>query len=282
MKNTSTITLDELVAAAGATTEVRRRARPEADLRARLADRVLPEGGRLRDALRGPSIAIIAEVKAASPLSGPLRPTDDSEDFDSVFIATGYQSAGAVAVSVLTEEHYFDGSLDDLRAVSAAVEVPTLRKDFIVDTYQVHEAALAGAGALLLIANVLSAGQLADLVGTAHDLGLDALVEVHGYRSLTAAVECGSGLIGINNRDLRTMRVDVEHSIAIAPDLPADILRVAESGIASPSTLIRLHQVGYQGALIGSAFMRADDPGAVLAEWLADLAAEAEADGETS
>ena len=255
------ISLQALVESSRATTARRRRRRSETELLERLAAAGLPgrDPGRLRAALACPGLAVIAEVKGASPVEGVLR-----ADLQPCALAREYEEAGAVAISVLTEECHFGGSLEHLSAVAAAVDRPVLRKDFIVDPYQVHEAALAGASGVLLIAEVLDAASLADLVAVAHGLGLDALVEVHDASSVPAAVASGSGLIGVNNRDLETMQVDWRHALEVAVHLPADVVRVAESGIDSHAQLQRLHAAGYDAALIGSSLVRAANPAEAL------------------
>lgn len=260
------VTLQHLVDVSRARCEAARRAVPEAELRAQVtaASIIDRPTGRLRGALEGEAMSVIAEVKGASPVAGRLR-----EPFEPLEVATAYAAAGASAVSVLTEERYFAGSLDHLRAIAGALDLPTLRKDFIVEEYQVLEAALAGAGAVLLIAEVMEPARLRTLVGLAHELRLDALVEAHDEASIDAALAAGSGLIGINNRDLSTMRVDWRHALRVAAAVPADVIAVAESGIDSPEQLARLAEAGYSGALVGTSLVRADDPGAALRRLLA-------------
>lgn len=200
-------------------------------------------------------INIIAEFKRRSPSKGVIRESADAAD-----TARSYQAAGAAGISVLTEEDYFGGSLDDLRAVRSAVSLPILRKDFIVDEYQVYESAAAGADALLLIVAALDDETLARLLHiTEIKLGLDALVEVHTKVELERAVASGAKLIGVNNRDLRTFEVSVETSIKLAQLAPADAVLVSESGL-TPNDVRRLHAIGYKGFLVGEALMRAEDP----------------------
>jgi indole-3-glycerol phosphate synthase len=224
-------------------------------------------GGRLRAALARPGIGVIAEVKGASPVDGQIR-----ADYDPVNVATAYEAAGAAAISVLTEPIHFGGSLEALESVVDAVSIPVLRKDFITTEYQISQAAAAGAAAVLLIAELLEPAQLRSLVEFAHALRLDALVEVHGAGLVGAAASSGSGVIGVNNRDLRTMQVDWEHALRVAPELPAGTLRVAESGVSDAAQLTRLAAAGYDAALIGSALMRAGDPGLALRRLLREVA----------
>jgi indole-3-glycerol phosphate synthase len=208
-----------------------------------------------RDALRSDAINMIAEFKRRSPSKGTIR-----EDADAARIARSYESAGAAAISVLTEEKYFAGSLDDLHTVREAVSIPILRKDFVFDEYQVYESAAVRADALLLIVAALDDELLARLLRlTEEDLGMDALVEVHNQEEMERAVANGAKLIGVNNRDLRTFNVSTETSLALAPFAPANALLVSESGL-TPGEVSRLHGVGYRGFLVGEALMRAEDP----------------------
>ena len=198
---------------------------------------------------------IIAEFKRRSPSKGTIR-----ENADAATIARSYQSAGAVAVSVLTEEDYFAGSLADLRAIREVVSIPVLRKDFIVDEFQIYEAAATGADALLLIVAALDDETLARLLRlTEAELGMDALVEVHTREEMNRAVANGAKLIGVNNRDLRTFQVSTETSLELACHAPPDSILVSESGLF-PSDVRRLQAVGYKGFLVGERLMRGDDP----------------------
>ena len=203
----------------------------------------------------GNCIHIIAEFKRRSPSKGVIR-----ENADAGTIARIYESSGATAISVLTEENYFDGSLNDLREVREVVSIPILRKDFIFDEYQVYESAEAGADALLLIVAALDDETLARLRRLTEDeLGLDALVEVHTKGELDRAVAIGAKLIGVNNRDLRTFNVSTETSVQLAQFAPADAVLVSESGL-NPDEVSNLQAVGYKGFLVGEALMRAADP----------------------
>jgi indole-3-glycerol phosphate synthase len=210
----------------------------------------------LSNALRADGVNVIAEFKRRSPSKGIIRP-----DADLLSIVQGYEAGGAAAVSVLTEEDYFAGSLDDLRTVKATVRLPVLRKDFVFDEYQVYESAAAGADAILLIVAALDDELLLDLRRLAEDeLGLDALVEVHTRDEMRRAVACGARLIGVNNRDLRTFEVSLETSLSLAREAPSDVLLVSESGLRTREDLRRLQAAGFRGFLIGETFMRAQDP----------------------
>lgn len=215
----------------------------------------------LRGALSNESkINIIAEFKRKSPSKGEIR-----GNADPVTITKAYQAAGASGVSVLTEEDYFAGSLDDLRAARQAISVPILRKDFIFEEYQVYESAAAGADALLLIVAALDDEPLTSLRRIAEDeLGMDALVEVHTSEEMDRAVNSGANLIGVNNRNLATLEVSLETSAQLASLGGGEALLVSESGIESADDIRRLRELGYRGFLIGESLMRADDPGAAL------------------
>jgi indole-3-glycerol phosphate synthase len=213
-----------------------------------------------RSVLQRDGINIIAEFKRRSPSKGVIR-----EGANPIDVARAYQAGGAVAMSVLTEEDYFAGSLDDLRQVKSAVDLPVLRKDFIVDDFQIYESAAAGADAILLIVAALDDEPLSRMRRLAEDeLQIDALVEVHTSDEMKRAVACGAKLIGVNNRDLRTFEVSLETSLRLAREAPADTVLISESGLKSPDDLQRLHDAGYRGFLIGETLMRADDPAAAL------------------
>jgi indole-3-glycerol phosphate synthase len=213
-----------------------------------------------RSALQKDGINIIAEFKRRSPSKGMIREGANPSD-----IARAYQAGGAVAMSVLTEEDYFAGSLDDLRQVKAVVDLPVLRKDFIVDEYQVYESAAAGADAILLIVAVLDDEELLRLRRLAEDgLYMDALVEVHTSDEMKRAAACGAKLIGVNNRDLRTFEVSLDTSLRLAREAPAEAVLISESGLKNSDDLRRLYDAGYRGFLIGETLMRAEDPGHAL------------------
>jgi indole-3-glycerol phosphate synthase len=230
--------------------------------------------GRFRAALQTPAVApamvrIIAECKRRSPSRGVLRPV-----YDPVSIAVGYQQAGAAAISVLTEPTFFDGALEHLQAVRDAVTIPVLRKDFVVSEYQLLEAKAAGADAVLLIVAALDPGTLTALHDRASKLGLDVLVEVHNAEELSVAVDAGARIVGVNNRNLRTLEVDVRASEAVAARIPAGMVRVSESGLKTADDLRRLTALGYDAFLIGERFMSEPDPGAGLHALLQRCAGE--------
>ena len=214
-------------------------------------------------------INIIAEIKRRSPSKGIIR-----GDFNPEWIAERYATSGAAAISVLTEEDFFEGSLEHLRAVRARVELPLLRKDFVFDEYQLHEALKAGADAVLLIVAILEDFQLARLIARARELGLDALVEVHSADEMQRAVGAGASIIGINNRDLTTFNVDLETSIELSRLAPQDAILVSESGIDTGDDIRRLREAGFNAFLVGEHLMRADDPGEALERLIAEANAE--------
>ena len=225
--------------------------------RARLGSRPHAFASALDDADK---INIIAEFKRRSPSKGEIR-----GDADPAATARAYESAGAAAVSVLTEEDYFGGSLDDLRAARKAISLPVLRKDFIADEYQVYESAAAGADAVLLIVAALDDESLVRLRRIAEaELGMDALVEVHTPAEMKQAAECGAKVIGVNNRDLQTFEVSLETSVQLAQLAPDGAVLICESGIGSAADIRRLRAIGYRGFLIGESLMRADDPEVAL------------------
>ena len=216
-----------------------------------------------RTALQGPRIRLIAEVKGASPSAGTIRP-----DFDPAGIARAYERWGAAAISVLTDGRYFHGADEHLVAAREAVRVPVLRKDFIVDAYQVYEARALGADAVLLIVAALPAPALADLQGVAHELGLAALVEVHTEAELETALTVRAPLIGINNRNLDTLETSLDTSRRLRPRIPPGVTVVAESGFEERSQVEEMERLGVSAVLVGTALMRAPDPAARLRELL--------------
>lgn len=205
------------------------------------------------------TVKLIAEVKKASPSKGIIR-----ADFDPVAIARTYEAAGATCLSVLTDEKYFQGSLDYLRQIRAAVEIPLLRKDFILDTYQLVEARAAGADAVLLIAECLDDCNLRKLHNEAIELGLTPLVEFYEPDNLSRVLEAGAQLIGVNNRDLRTFQVDLDHTIRLRDKIPLDCVLVAESGIHTHEDVLRLQAAGVDAMLVGESLMRETDIGAAV------------------
>jgi indole-3-glycerol phosphate synthase len=226
-------------------------------LAGRAAAAAAPRG--FRRALLGRGPRVIAELKRRSPSKGEIRP-----DFDPVAIALAYQSGGAAALSVLTDERYFGGSLAVLEAVRAATALPLLRKDFVIDAYQIDEARVAGADAVLLIVAALAPGALAPLYEYARSLGLDVLVEVHDEAELDIAKGIGADLIGINNRDLETFVTDLAVTERLAKRVPQGALVVAESGIFGPEDVARLARAGASAFLVGESLMREADPGLAL------------------
>lgn len=208
---------------------------------------------------RPAAVNVIAEFKRRSPSRGIIR-----EDLEPADVARAYERGGAAALSVLTEEDHFGGSLQDLRAARAATALPALRKDFVVDPYQVWEARAAAADAVLLIVAALDDRALATLLAAAKETGLDALVEVHDRAELERALRHDVRLVGVNNRDLRTMAVRLETSLSLASAIPDDVVAVAESGLRTAEDLTRLRDAGFDAFLIGEHLMQAPDPGDAL------------------
>ncbi|MGQ9902414.1 MAG: indole-3-glycerol phosphate synthase TrpC, partial [Fimbriimonadales bacterium] len=244
--------------------ESRRRAIPLAELKARLADATPTRG--FHHALRHTSnpIALIAEIKRASPSKGVIR-----EDFDPLRIAEQYHEAGADALSVLTDTPYFQGKPEYLTDARTRVPLPALRKDFILDAYQIYESRVLGADAILLIVAALpERALLHDLRALAESLEMDALVEVHDEWELETAVESGATLIGVNNRDLRTFEVSLETTLRLVRYFPAETTRVSESGIETADDVRRLHAAGVHALLVGETLMRAADPVATVRAWM--------------
>jgi indole-3-glycerol phosphate synthase len=231
---------------------------PVAELERRAA--AAPPARNFTTAIRKPGwITLIAEVKKASPSAGVIR-----ADFDPVATARTYEEHGAAAISVLTDAEFFQGSLAYLTAVKSAVGCPVLRKDFVLDRYQLLEARAAGADAVLLIAECLPGERLATLQRQATELGLHTLVELHDAEELPRVLDCGAPVLGINNRDLRTFHTRLEHTLELLPKIPADRTVVSESGIASHADLVRLGAAGAKAVLVGESLMRAPDIGAAL------------------
>jgi indole-3-glycerol phosphate synthase len=237
----------------------RKRERPETDLRAALI--LAPPPRDFAAALRQPGISLIAECKKASPSKGLLR-----NRYDAVALAREYQANGASAISVLTDSKFFQGKIEDLAAVRQAVKVPVLRKDFVFDSYQILEARVAGADAVLLIAALLGGNTLRDLRKEVEALGMQALVEVHSEAEVEHALEAGATVIGVNNRDLRYFEVDFETTRRLRPLIPADRVLVAESGINTPEDVRQLVEMGADAMLVGERLVRARDVGAQVRE----------------
>jgi indole-3-glycerol phosphate synthase len=251
--------LRTIVAATERIVETRREREPLTALENRAAS-ARPRGADFEAALGlADRVNVIAECKRRSPSKGVL-----AVDYDPVRMARQYEEGGAAAISVLTEPTFFDGALDHLTAIRSSVVLPLLRKDFIVDEYQLFEARAAGADAILLIVAALEQGQLIALQKRAWDLQLAALVEVHDETELARAVDSGARVIGVNNRNLRTLAVDVNASDRLAPRLPRDVIAVSESGLKSREELEHLVAAGYRAFLIGERFMTDPNPAAAI------------------
>jgi len=250
--------LDKIVTTKRGEIERARATVPEADLRARIAD-APPVRNFFTPLAAGRPIRLIAEVKKASPSAGVIR-----DDFDPVSIAQTYEAHGASCISVLTDESYFQGSLEFLRQIRAAVRLPVLRKDFVLDTYQVLEARAAGADAVLLIAECLDDCNLRKLFNAICDLGMTPLVELYEPQNLQRVFDAGATLIGINNRNLHTFEVDLEHTIRMRQRVPDECVLVGESGIKTHADVQRLEVAGVDAILVGESLMREPDIGAAV------------------
>jgi indole-3-glycerol phosphate synthase len=255
--------IEELVEAARAGVQRGRAQVPLEDLERQLEER--PEQRPFTEALTRPGLSVIAEFKRRSPSAGEIR--DGASPAE---LARAYEQGGATAISVLTDEAHFGGSISDLTEARLACELPVLQKDFIVDRYQLYEAAVAGADAILLIVAALHREDLGALHSEARGLDLDCLVEVHKESELETALTVDAQVVGINNRDLDDFRVDVQTTFELITDVPAGKTAVSESGIADRATLEELERVGVDAVLIGEALMRADDPAAKVRELTAD------------
>jgi indole-3-glycerol phosphate synthase len=250
--------LEALVRATREAVERRRAGLPQSELEAAAAARA-GDGRPFAEALSRPGTSLIAEHKRRSPSAGDIRPGSSCDE-----IVAAYERGGAAALSVLTEEAHFGGSLDDLRAARAATGLPILRKDFTVDPYMLYEARAAGADAVLLVVGSVGDGELADLLAGARDLDLDAIVEVHKPEELEVALAIDADVIGINNRDLVDFSVDVARTFDLLPDVPAGKVVVSESGIVNREQIEELEGVGVDAVLVGETVMRADDPEAAV------------------
>lgn len=260
----------DLLEAIVAATRTRVAAAQAREPAAALAQRAMartPQGGQFADRLsRSGSLNVVAECKRRSPSRGVLRTA-----YDPVEIAKSYERAGAAAISVLTEPGFFDGSLQHLAAVRQAVSIPLLRKDFIVDAYQLLEARAAGADAILLIVAALDGRSLVALAEQAKTLQLAALVEVHDRDECRRALDAGATIIGVNNRNLRTLEVDLNASREIAAMLPSSVIGISESGLKTPADLQSMKALGFKAFLMGERFMIEPDPGAALAGLIGSL-----------
>ncbi len=213
----------------------------------------------MRHQIKAGNPAVIAEVKKASPSKGVLRP-----DFQPAAIAASYAAGGAACLSVLTDEQFFQGSADYLKQARAACDIPVLRKDFMVDMYQIYEARAMGADCILLIVSALDHGLMAEMEACAHELGMDVLIESHDGDELTAALKLKSNLIGINNRNLRTFDVTLDTTLNLLERIPKERMVITESGILTKDDVARMREADVHAFLVGEAFMRAEDPGAEL------------------
>lgn len=249
--------LDRVRVVKEAEVAARKRETPPADMRARVRDAPAPRA--FAGALALPGISVIAEVKRSSPSSGKIAP-----GVGAVSQARAYAAGGAAAVSVLTDGDFFGGSIEDLVRIRESVNLPLLRKDFVFDPYQVQEARAAGADAVLLIAEFLSPEDLRRLRETAEELGMGALVEVHGERELGEALRAGANILGINNRDLRSLEVDISRSLELLPLVPGSCLKVAESGVSSREQVELMERAGADAILVGEALMRSPDPAGTI------------------
>jgi len=241
--------------------EQRKARRSEQSLRASIDRMAQPRS--LAQALTGAGLAVIAEIKKASPSAGVIRP-----DFDPLAIAQSYIKAGADALSILTDEKYFHGSLTYIEQVRPVAPVPILRKDFLIDAYQVLEARAVGADAVLLIVAALAQDQLKHLLDVTYGLGMEALVEVHSAEEMRTAIAVGANIIGINNRNLATFKIDLATTEQLAPLVPAGTVLVGESGLHTAADLQRMQRAGVQAVLVGTHFMKHPDPGLALQEFL--------------
>ncbi|MEM8768947.1 MAG: indole-3-glycerol phosphate synthase TrpC [Pseudomonadota bacterium] len=253
--------LDEILAHKRGEVEARRAARPEASFAESVEQAPAPRGfvAALRRAIADRGAGVIAEVKKASPSKGVIRP-----DFHPVQIAESYERAGAACLSVLTDEKYFQGRDQYLRDVHKAVKLPLLRKEFIVDAYQIAESRSLGADCILLIVSALSAQELKGYHKAANDLGMDVLIEVHDEAELDAALALDPGLVGINNRNLKTFETTLETTFRLLARIPDDVLVVTESGIHTADDVAAMRERSVNAFLVGEAFMRAEDPGSAL------------------
>lgn len=234
---------------------------PLSEMKKRALDMGVGTAPDFKAALSGGDIAFICEVKRASPSKGVI-----AEDFPYLRIAQEYEQAGAAAISCLTEPYWFKGSDEYLREIAAAVNIPVLRKDFTVDEYMLYQAKTLGAAAVLLICSILSAEQLKEYLEITHSLGLSALVEAHDEQEVRTALSAGAGVIGVNNRDLRTFTVDIGNSARLRKLVPPQVLFVSESGIRTAEDIEALRKNGTNAVLVGETLMRSPDKMAALAE----------------
>ena len=256
--------LEQIVSTKGLELDIRKKQEPLSELQSQVRDLPIPLN--FSGALMGGGISLIAETKKASPSKGLLK-----ENYDPVMLAQDYIENGASAVSVITEKDHFQGSLAHLKKVKEAVGprgIPVLRKDFLFDTYQVYEAKVYGADAILLIAAILEKTQLKELLQLSQSLWIQVLTEVHNEQELEMAIECGAEVIGINNRNLHTFDTNISLTERLAIGVPTGKILVSESGIQSHNDLMRLEKAGVHAVLVGEALVTSDDPGAKTRELL--------------
>ncbi len=254
--------LERILAVKRGEVEAAKRAKPLQQVRAEALMNAAPRDfvGALRNKIAAGHAAVIAEVKKASPSKGVLR-----EDFDPAAIAASYARHGAACLSILTDRQFFQGSPEYLQQAREASGLPALRKDFLIDPYQVYEARMLGADCILLIVSALDLPRMQELEATARELGMAVLVEVHDAEELNLALELTTPLLGINNRSLRTFETKLETTLELLSEIPADKIVVTESGIARPADVARMRENAVHTFLVGEAFMRANDPGVELA-----------------
>jgi len=251
--------LNEIVAHKRQEVAARMAARPPREVAEQLARAPRPPA--FREALAGAGLAFVAEIKGASPSAGTIRSM-----VDPLAVARAYQAGGAAALSVLTDARYFQGSWDALFAVSRATRLPVLCKEFVIDSYQIDEARAAGASAVLLITAILSGAQLREFLDHARSRQLDTLIEVHTPDEVGVALDVGADIVGINNRNLQTLQVDLETTARLRPMIPAGVIVVSESGIETRAQIEQLERIGVDAVLIGTSLMASLDPAAKLRE----------------
>ncbi len=255
------IMLDEIVERTRQRVEIAKSIIPLDDLKSQVSLMKINDEFPFKQALSGDDIAIIAEVKRASPSKGLI-----AEDFDYLNIAREYEEAGASAISVLTEPYFFKGGDDYLKEIAETVSIPVLRKDFVVDEYMIWEAKLLGASAVLLIVSILDIVQLKKFLDLAHDLGLSAIVEAHDSEEIMRALTVGAEIIGVNNRNLNDFTVDIENSINLRRCVSGDVIFISESGIKTAEDVTRLKENDVDAVLIGETLMKSDDKKAMILE----------------
>ena len=216
--------------------------------------------------MKKPGISIIAEIKRKSPSAGNFK-----KNFDPVKIAIEYEKNGADGISVLTDKKFFGGEAKHLSSLKDNIKLPVLRKDFIIDPYQLHESKILGADCILLIARILEEKRLKEFISITRNLGMSSLVEVHSQSEIEKSLRCGAEIIGINNRDLSTFKVDIEKSLGLAELIPDHIIKISESGIHTVGQVKELYESGFDGVLIGEIFMRSEKPGKLIQQWKQEI-----------